>query len=88
VITVAPGSVATGVWTDPDGSTGRLAKQNGVGHQAFADQLLSATGATRVAEHITGAEYLIEGGIGSSRTSDPARTVPGSCPSRGPKEEM
>jgi NAD(P)-dependent dehydrogenase (short-subunit alcohol dehydrogenase family) len=79
-ITVSPGPVATGVWTDPDGPIGRLAKQNGVEHQAFADQLLSTAGATtgrittpeEVARliaftaspnNITGAEYLIDGGI-------------------------
>jgi NAD(P)-dependent dehydrogenase (short-subunit alcohol dehydrogenase family) len=79
-ITVAPGPVATGVWTDPDGPIGRLAKQNGVEHQAFADQLLSTAGAatgrittpeevarliafTASPNNITGAEYLIDGGI-------------------------
>jgi NAD(P)-dependent dehydrogenase (short-subunit alcohol dehydrogenase family) len=45
-ITVSPGPVATGVWTDPDGPIGRLAQQNGAEHQAFADQLLSTAGAT------------------------------------------
>jgi NAD(P)-dependent dehydrogenase (short-subunit alcohol dehydrogenase family) len=34
------------VCSDPDGPIGRLAKQNGVEHQAFADQLLSTAGAT------------------------------------------
>jgi NAD(P)-dependent dehydrogenase (short-subunit alcohol dehydrogenase family) len=45
-ITVSPGPVATGVWTDPDGPIARLAKENGVDHQAFADQLLSDFGVT------------------------------------------
>jgi NAD(P)-dependent dehydrogenase (short-subunit alcohol dehydrogenase family) len=79
-ITVSPGPVATRVWTDPDGPIGRLANLNGVEHQAFADQLLSATGAstgrittpeesarliafTASPNNITGAEYLIDGGI-------------------------
>jgi NAD(P)-dependent dehydrogenase (short-subunit alcohol dehydrogenase family) len=79
-VTVSPGPVATRVWTDPDGPIGRLAKQNGVEHQAFADQLLSATGAstgrittpeevarliafTASPNNITGADYLIDGGI-------------------------
>jgi NAD(P)-dependent dehydrogenase (short-subunit alcohol dehydrogenase family) len=79
-ITVSPGPTATGVWTDPDGAIGQLAKQNGVEHQAFADQLLSATGAstgrittpqevarliafTASSNNITGAEYVIDGGI-------------------------
>jgi NAD(P)-dependent dehydrogenase (short-subunit alcohol dehydrogenase family) len=34
------------VWTDPDGPITQLAKQNGVEHQAFADQLLNDFGAT------------------------------------------
>jgi len=79
-ITVSPGPVATGVWTDPDGPIARLAEQNGVDHQEFADQLLSNFGATtgrittpeEVARliafiaspnNITGAEYLIDGGV-------------------------
>jgi NAD(P)-dependent dehydrogenase (short-subunit alcohol dehydrogenase family) len=79
-ITVSPGPVATGVWTDPDGPIAQLAKQNGVEHHAFADQLLSDFGITtgrittpdEVARliafaaspnNITGAEYLVDGGV-------------------------
>ncbi|KAB8174256.1 SDR family oxidoreductase [Microbispora catharanthi] len=39
-ITVAPGPVSTGVWTDPDGLIARLARDQGVPHQEFADGLL------------------------------------------------
>jgi NAD(P)-dependent dehydrogenase (short-subunit alcohol dehydrogenase family) len=45
-ITVSPGPVKTGVWTDRDGAVARLAKENGVEHQTFADQMLSASGAS------------------------------------------
>jgi NAD(P)-dependent dehydrogenase (short-subunit alcohol dehydrogenase family) len=79
-ITVSPGPTATGVWTDPDGAIGQLARQSGVEHQVFADELLSATGAStgrittpeEVARliafaaspnNITGAEYVVDGGI-------------------------
>lgn len=79
-VTVSPGPTATQVWTDPDGPIGRLAKENGVEHQAFADQVLSGLGAStgrittpeEVARlivfaaspsNITGAEFLIDGGI-------------------------
>jgi NAD(P)-dependent dehydrogenase (short-subunit alcohol dehydrogenase family) len=40
-ITISPGPVKTGVWTDPDGPIARLARENGVEHQTFADQMLS-----------------------------------------------
>jgi NAD(P)-dependent dehydrogenase (short-subunit alcohol dehydrogenase family) len=79
-ITVSPGPVKTGVWTDPDGFIARLAKENGVEHQTFADAMLSGAGAStgritmpdEVARlisfaaspnNITGAEYVIDGGI-------------------------
>lgn len=79
-ITISPGPTKTGVWTDPDGAIARLAKENGVEHQTFADQVLSTMGAstgrlttpeevarliafTASPNNITGAEYLIDGGI-------------------------
>jgi NAD(P)-dependent dehydrogenase (short-subunit alcohol dehydrogenase family) len=45
-ITVSPGPVKTGVWTDADGFIARVAEANGVEHQAFADELLNTTGAS------------------------------------------
>jgi NAD(P)-dependent dehydrogenase (short-subunit alcohol dehydrogenase family) len=79
-VTVAPGGVSTGLWTDPDGFIGQLARRQGVAHETFSAQLQSALGAstgrlttpdevarliTFVASpnNITGAEYLIDGGI-------------------------
>jgi len=79
-ITIAPGPVSTGVWTDPDGFIARLAAHHGATHDAFAKQLMGALGAStgrlttpeEVARliafaaspnNITGAEYLIDGGV-------------------------
>jgi NAD(P)-dependent dehydrogenase (short-subunit alcohol dehydrogenase family) len=79
-ITVAPGPVSTGVWTDPDGFIAHLAAQQGVTHDAFAKQVMGSLGAStgrlttpeEVARliafaaspnNITGAEYLIDGGV-------------------------
>ncbi|NUT44438.1 MAG: SDR family oxidoreductase [Thermoactinospora sp.] len=45
-VTVSPGPVSTGVWTDPDGFVGRLARQQGIAHEVFAEQLISASGVT------------------------------------------
>jgi NAD(P)-dependent dehydrogenase (short-subunit alcohol dehydrogenase family) len=45
-ITVSPGPVSTGVWTDPDGFIALLAKRQGLTHDAFADQLKSSLGAS------------------------------------------
>ncbi|NUP79544.1 MAG: SDR family oxidoreductase [Nonomuraea sp.] len=45
-ITVSPGPVGTGVWTDPDGFVGRMAQEQGVPHEAFVDQLISGLGVT------------------------------------------
>ena len=44
-ITISPGPVSTGVWTDPDGMIGRLAQIQGVEHAAFAAQLVEGLGA-------------------------------------------
>jgi NAD(P)-dependent dehydrogenase (short-subunit alcohol dehydrogenase family) len=79
-VTVAPGPVSTGVWTDPHGFIAGMATHLGVTHEAFAEQLLANLGAstgrlstpeevarliTFVAapSNITGAEYLIDGGV-------------------------
>jgi NAD(P)-dependent dehydrogenase (short-subunit alcohol dehydrogenase family) len=79
-VTVAPGPVATGVWTDPDGFIAHLAAQQGVAHEPFAKQLLDGLGAATgrlttpdevarliaflaAPSNITGAEYLIDGGV-------------------------
>jgi NAD(P)-dependent dehydrogenase (short-subunit alcohol dehydrogenase family) len=79
-ITVSPGPVSTGVWTDPDGFIARVAREQGAEHEAFADQLMSTMGAStgrlttpeEVARliafaaspsNITGAEFLIDGGV-------------------------
>jgi NAD(P)-dependent dehydrogenase (short-subunit alcohol dehydrogenase family) len=45
-ITISPGPVRTGVWTDPDGFIARLAAENGVPHEAFVEQLMSGMGAS------------------------------------------
>ncbi|MFI6602691.1 SDR family NAD(P)-dependent oxidoreductase [Nonomuraea sp. NPDC050536] len=45
-VTVSPGPVGTGVWTDPDGFVGRLAKEQGVSHEVLVEQLISASGVT------------------------------------------
>ncbi|MEV4759706.1 SDR family oxidoreductase [Micromonospora sp. NPDC049559] len=45
-ITVSPGPVGTGVWTDPDGFVGRMAKEQGVPHDALVEQILAASGVT------------------------------------------
>ncbi|MFI7448684.1 SDR family oxidoreductase [Nonomuraea sp. NPDC049714] len=45
-ITVSPGPVRTGVWADPDGFVGRLAKEQGVPHESFVEQAISGLGGT------------------------------------------
>jgi NAD(P)-dependent dehydrogenase (short-subunit alcohol dehydrogenase family) len=45
-ITVSPGPVSTGVWTDPDGFVARIAKEQGVPHQSFVEQAMSGFGVT------------------------------------------
>jgi NAD(P)-dependent dehydrogenase (short-subunit alcohol dehydrogenase family) len=45
-ITVAPGPVSTGIWTDPEGFIGRLAALQGVPHEPFAKQILDSLGAS------------------------------------------
>ncbi|KAB2352428.1 SDR family oxidoreductase [Actinomadura rudentiformis] len=45
-VTVSPGPVDTGVWTDPDGFVGRLAKEQGVSHEAFVEQAMGGLGVT------------------------------------------
>jgi NAD(P)-dependent dehydrogenase (short-subunit alcohol dehydrogenase family) len=43
-VSVSPGPVSTGVWTDEDGFVGRLARTQGVPHAAFAKDLLDGLG--------------------------------------------
>ena len=79
-ITIAPGPVSTGVWTDPDGFIAHLAAQQGTTHDAFVKQLMGTLGASTgrlttpeevarliafaaAPNNITGAEYLIDGGV-------------------------
>ncbi|MDN3027593.1 SDR family oxidoreductase [Streptomyces sp. S.PB5] len=44
-LTVSPGPVLTGVWTDPDGVVARIGRENGVGHEEFSAQLMGTLGA-------------------------------------------
>jgi NAD(P)-dependent dehydrogenase (short-subunit alcohol dehydrogenase family) len=43
-ISISPGPVSTGVWTDPDGFIGRLARERGMAHEAFAEQVMGSLG--------------------------------------------
>jgi NAD(P)-dependent dehydrogenase (short-subunit alcohol dehydrogenase family) len=45
-ITVSPGPVRTGVWADPDGFVGRMAKEQGIPHELFVEQAISGLGVT------------------------------------------
>jgi NAD(P)-dependent dehydrogenase (short-subunit alcohol dehydrogenase family) len=45
-IGVSPGPVSTGVWTDPEGFIGQVAKASGVEHEAIVEQFLSTLGAS------------------------------------------
>ncbi|MBP2329855.1 NAD(P)-dependent dehydrogenase (short-subunit alcohol dehydrogenase family) [Kibdelosporangium banguiense] len=45
-IGISPGPVSTGVWEDPDGFVGQLAKAQGVDRHDFADQFLANLGAS------------------------------------------
>jgi NAD(P)-dependent dehydrogenase (short-subunit alcohol dehydrogenase family) len=45
-ITVSPGPVYTGVWSDPDGFVGRLARQQGIPHDEFVAQAIGGFGLT------------------------------------------
>lgn len=45
-ITVSPGPVSTGVWTDPDGFVARIAKEQGVPHESFVEQMMGGLGVT------------------------------------------
>ncbi|WP_433237747.1 SDR family NAD(P)-dependent oxidoreductase [Streptosporangium sp. CA-135522] len=45
-VTVSSGPVSTGVWTDPDGFVGRMAREQGLPHEVFMEQLISASGVT------------------------------------------
>lgn len=45
-ITVSPGPIRTGVWTDPDGFIGRVAQEQGVSHEDFVQQMMGSLGAS------------------------------------------
>ncbi len=45
-ITVAPGPIQTGVWTDPEGFIGQIAKAQGVPHEEFVATMTASLGAT------------------------------------------
>jgi NAD(P)-dependent dehydrogenase (short-subunit alcohol dehydrogenase family) len=45
-ISVSPGPVSTGVWTDPEGFIGRIAAEQGLPHETFAKQMLDSLGAS------------------------------------------
>lgn len=45
-ITVSPGPILTGVWTDPEGLIGRLAQAQGLEHEAFVEQMMARLGAS------------------------------------------
>jgi NAD(P)-dependent dehydrogenase (short-subunit alcohol dehydrogenase family) len=43
-VSISPGPVSTGVWTDPDGFIGRLAQGQGVAHEEFSQQVMDSLG--------------------------------------------
>ncbi|MFF5106692.1 SDR family oxidoreductase [Streptomyces sp. NPDC000134] len=45
-VTVSPGPVETGVFTDPDGFVGSLAKAKDMEHRAFSEQLMEQIGSS------------------------------------------
>jgi NAD(P)-dependent dehydrogenase (short-subunit alcohol dehydrogenase family) len=45
-ITISPGPILTGVWTDPDGFIGRIAQEQGASHQDFVQQMTDSLGAS------------------------------------------
>jgi NAD(P)-dependent dehydrogenase (short-subunit alcohol dehydrogenase family) len=45
-LTVSPGPISTGVWTDPDGFIGRVAQAQGVAHDQFVEQMVGSLGAS------------------------------------------
>ncbi len=45
-VTVSPGAVSTGVWAAADGFVARLAKDQGVSHESFVEQAMTAFGVT------------------------------------------
>jgi NAD(P)-dependent dehydrogenase (short-subunit alcohol dehydrogenase family) len=44
-VSISPGPVSTGVWTDPDGFVGQIARSQGVDHETLAKQLMDSLGA-------------------------------------------
>lgn len=45
-VTVSPGPIRTGVWTDDDGFIARVAREQGIAHAAFVDQMMASLGAS------------------------------------------
>lgn len=45
-VTVSPGPIRTGVWTDPDGFIARIAQEQGQTHEKFVEQMLGSLGAS------------------------------------------
>ncbi|WP_433333323.1 SDR family oxidoreductase [Spirillospora sp. CA-294931] len=45
-VTVSPGPVSTGVWTDPDGFIARVAREQGLTHEGLVEQLKERMGAS------------------------------------------
>jgi NAD(P)-dependent dehydrogenase (short-subunit alcohol dehydrogenase family) len=45
-ITVSPGPISTGVWTDPDGLIGRVGRAQGLSHEEFVRQMTDSLGAS------------------------------------------
>jgi NAD(P)-dependent dehydrogenase (short-subunit alcohol dehydrogenase family) len=45
-ITISPGPISTGVWTDPDGFIGRIAREQGIAHEDFVRRSTDALGAS------------------------------------------
>lgn len=45
-VTVSPGPVSTGAWTDPDGFIARMARRQGVEHGEFARRAMASVGAS------------------------------------------
>lgn len=45
-VTVSPGPIRTGVWTDDDGFIARVAREQGIAHEAFVDQMTASLGAS------------------------------------------
>ncbi|GAA2991699.1 SDR family NAD(P)-dependent oxidoreductase [Streptosporangium longisporum] len=45
-ITISPGPILTGVWTDPEGFIGRMAREQGLTHEDFVERMTDSLGAS------------------------------------------